>query len=136
MYYIENQGKIVLADSDKKRFENTLPFMPQFKGLPVSETARGIENLMFVDSVEWIEWKAVQVRTVRDNYLCTYVDPLVGNPLRWAEMTAAEQERIKAYRQYLLDVPDDESFPKTPVLTFDAWCAQITPESEVTDVDG
>ena len=37
-YYIEKDGKIVLSDTDKTRFENTLQFMPQFSNLEVKET--------------------------------------------------------------------------------------------------
>tara|TARA_R110000796_G_scaffold235960_1_gene355140 strand:+ start:661 stop:1125 length:465 start_codon:yes stop_codon:yes gene_type:complete len=46
------------------------------------------------------------VRTDRDNLLTTEVDPIITNPLRWAEMSTAEQEAWAAYRRALLDITD------------------------------
>lgn len=67
------------------------------------------------------EEKAQRVRQLRDEYLQTYVDPLVTNPLRWEALTAAEQNLLKAYRQYLLDIPQQEEFPDTEVKTYKEW---------------
>lgn len=36
-------------------------------------------------------------------------------------VTAAELEKIKAYRKYLRDLPKDAKFPDVDVLTFDQW---------------
>lgn len=38
-YYIEKDGEIVLADTERSRLETTLRFMPQFSGLPVLESS-------------------------------------------------------------------------------------------------
>lgn len=54
---------------------------------------------------------AAQVRAERDNILATVVDPIVSNPLRWAEMTAEKQAEWSAYRTALLNVPDQAGFP-------------------------
>jgi len=54
---------------------------------------------------------AVQVRNKRDNLLATVVDPLVSNPLRWAEMTADKQSEWSQYRTDLLNVPQQAGFP-------------------------
>lgn len=67
------------------------------------------------------EEKAEQVRQLRDQYLQTYVDPLVTNPLRWADLTEQEQENIKAYRQYLLDIPQQEEFPDIEVKAYEEY---------------
>ena len=37
-YYIEQDNKIVLFDTDKQKLKNTLDFMPQYKGLVILET--------------------------------------------------------------------------------------------------
>ena len=47
-----------------------------------------------------------KVRTERDNLLTTEVDPVVTNPLRWAEMSTVDQEAWTAYRRALLDITD------------------------------
>ena len=41
-YYIEKENKIVLFDTDKNKIQNTLIFMPQYKGLEVKETEKEI----------------------------------------------------------------------------------------------
>lgn len=67
------------------------------------------------------EEKEASARATRDAYLAAYVDPLVTNPLRWNDLSEAEQNNIKAYRQYLLDVPQTEGFPGNEILTYDEW---------------
>ena len=37
-YYIEYNGKIVLADQDKSRLQMTLAFHPEYKGCEIQET--------------------------------------------------------------------------------------------------
>jgi hypothetical protein len=54
---------------------------------------------------------AADVRAHRDNLLVKHVDAVVSNPLRWNEMTSAQQGEIIAYRRTLLDIPDRPSFP-------------------------
>lgn len=54
---------------------------------------------------------AAEVRAERDNRLATEVDPLVTNPLRWADLTTTQQEAVAAHRRALLDVTDQEGFP-------------------------
>ena len=50
-------------------------------------------------------------RAIRDNKLRTEVDPIVSNPLRWADLGAARQTAWAAYRRALLDVPQQAGFP-------------------------
>lgn len=54
---------------------------------------------------------AAQARRQRDTILANVVDPLVSNPLRWADLTAEKQAAWAAYRRVLLDVPQQEGFP-------------------------
>jgi hypothetical protein len=54
---------------------------------------------------------AARVRAERDSILVTEVDPIVSNPLRWAEMTAEKQAEWSAYRTALLDITDQSGFP-------------------------
>jgi hypothetical protein len=57
--------------------------------------------------------KASQVRHVRDQLLVSDVDPVVSNPLRWADLSEQEQADVSAYRLALLDVPSQSGFPST-----------------------
>lgn len=55
--------------------------------------------------------KAAEVRARRDYLLQSEVDPIVSNPLRWASMPAEKQGEWVAYRQALLDIPQQDGFP-------------------------
>lgn len=54
---------------------------------------------------------ADEVRGTREMLLAQEVDPLVTNPLRWADLTAAKQAEWTAYRTALLDITDQAGFP-------------------------
>ena len=51
------------------------------------------------------------VRAERDMKLASEVDPIAGNTLRWTALSAEEQAAWAAYRQALLDVPQQTGFP-------------------------
>ena len=55
---------------------------------------------------------AAAVRHQRDTLLATQVDPIVSNPLRWADMTTEEQNAWSQYRTDLLNVPAQAGFPE------------------------
>ena len=56
---------------------------------------------------------ALELRALRDYKLVTEVDPLVNNPLRWADLTEAKQTEWTTYRTALLNVPQQAGFPNT-----------------------
>ena len=51
------------------------------------------------------------VRHERDQKLSTEVDPIVSNPLRWADMTTEQQNAWAQYRTDLLNITDQAGFP-------------------------
>ena len=51
------------------------------------------------------------VRHERDRILATEVDPIVSNPLRWADMTTEQQNTWSQYRADLLNITDQAGFP-------------------------
>ena len=55
-----------------------------------------------------------QLRGERDNLLVE-VDAFVGNPLRWATLSAEQQDAWATYRHALLGVPQQDGFPNTVV---------------------
>lgn len=57
------------------------------------------------------EAAAIEVRTHRDEKLRIEVDPVVTNSLRWADMSADEQQAWSDYRTALLNVPQQAGFP-------------------------
>ena len=58
---------------------------------------------------------AAAVRAERDMKLATEVDPIAGNALRWAALTADQQQAWADYRQALLDIPQQAGFPNEVV---------------------
>ena len=56
---------------------------------------------------------ALQIRSDRDYKLLTEVDPLVSNPLRWAELTSDKKTEWSQYRTDLLNLPQQSGFPNT-----------------------
>lgn len=61
-YYVEQNGKILLFDTDKEKIQNTLMFMPDSEGLEIKETERPITQLedtsfVFADTPEYEEEK-------------------------------------------------------------------------------
>jgi hypothetical protein len=54
---------------------------------------------------------AASIRGQRNKLLATEVDPLVTNPLRWAELTEAQQAAWTQYRRDLLDITAQAGFP-------------------------
>ena len=82
------------------------------------KVVNGVEMPLTEEDVAQLEAKAVEwalgagdrVRQERD-YLLLGVDAFVSNPLRWASLDAATQDAWVAYRQALLDVPEQAGFP-------------------------
>jgi hypothetical protein len=54
---------------------------------------------------------AEAVRHKRNIFLEMYVDPVVSNPLRWADMSIEDQNAWLQYRTDLLNVPSQSGFP-------------------------
>lgn len=54
-----------------------------------------------------LEW----VRAKRDELLQTQVDPVVTNPLRWADLSAEKQAEWTDYRRALLNITTDYPSP-------------------------
>jgi hypothetical protein len=54
---------------------------------------------------------AADVRAQRDGLLVSDVDPIVSNPLRWADLSAEKQGQWATYRRALLDITAQAGFP-------------------------
>jgi hypothetical protein len=58
---------------------------------------------------------AETVRAERDAKLASEVDPIVSNPLRWADLSAEKQAEWATYRRALLDITAQSGFPHSVV---------------------
>lgn len=54
---------------------------------------------------------AANVREERSYLLATEVDPVVTNPLRWADLSVDQQQAWASYRRALLDITSQAGFP-------------------------
>ena len=60
-------------------------------------------------------------RQIRNSYLEQYVDSVVSNPLRWADMTEQQKQPYIDYRRYLLDFTEHDGWWYEMPMTFEEW---------------
>jgi hypothetical protein len=63
-------------------------------------------NILTLEELE------AECRSVRGSIFSEVVDPIVSNPLRWAELTETEKQEVADYRLALLAITSQESFPQ------------------------
>lgn len=89
MYYIQQDEKIVLFDTEKERLINTLAFMPQYEGLEILETERPLvlsedgTYYVFADTDEYLQEQAIKAKQQR-------IDEIKS------QLTELDQKRIRA----------------------------------------
>lgn len=139
MYIIQEQGKIVLADEDLQRLEDTLKFMPQYDKRNIEEVLEasivnaydGNLYLSGYEPQEPEEEMAERKRADRDRLLQdSDIRMLPDFPV-----SAEEKELWLLYRQYLRNIPDDHKFPNVDVLSFENWLGQIHSKEPVLGVN-
>lgn len=79
--------------------------------LPADKVPNGYVKIDDFTYTPTNEQKAENVRAERDKLLRKEVDPIVANPLRWADMSAEKQNQWAQYRNFLLEVPQQSEFP-------------------------
>lgn len=107
------------SDRDKK-FHPDVEVVEDQDHTPADYTMIG-EEYVLNDDPRAIEYKQNHVREIRNGYLVSYVDPVVSNPLRWADMTEEERQKYADYRHYLLDYTQGENWWENNPKTFDEW---------------
>lgn len=120
MKYIGYQNNLIAFVADTREGLENLPCveLTEIKQVDFAESYNGV---IYISSAELQTAKETAVRAVRNQYLVEYVDGVVSNPLRWAEMSAEEQAQITDYRRYLLDYTTTENWWEQNPLTFDEW---------------
>lgn len=71
MFYVEDNGKIVLFNEDRQVLENTLNIMPQYADLEIKVTDRPIIDFEFADTPEWEEEQAQKEAERISHLKCT-----------------------------------------------------------------
>lgn len=122
MKYIGMQNDLIAFVADTREELESLPCV-ELTEIKEVEFAEQFGNVIYIDPAELQTAKEAAVRAVRDKYLVEYVDGVVSNPLRWADMSADEQTQITDYRRYLLDYTTTENWFEQNPMTFEEWKA-------------
>ena len=70
-YYIEQNGKIVLFDTDKEKIQNTLMFVPDLQGSEIKETERPIvlsddcSEFIWADTAEYLSEELAKAKELK-----------------------------------------------------------------------
>lgn len=79
--------------------------------ISVSDWPEQYLDMKYISETQQFVHSEVTARKLRDEKL-TEVDLVAGNILRWNALTESKQNEWSAYRQNLLDVPSQSSFPE------------------------
>ena len=116
MYYAYNTttGKVRFCTSNKEILDGMI--QPEESFIESSDEKEPylvnvINGVLVNDTSAIDDQTAIEIRLERDSRLLSEVDPLVTNPIRWADLTAAKQAEWTQYRTDLLNVPDQAGFP-------------------------
>lgn len=120
MKYIGLQNDLITFMADTREELENLPCV-ELTEIKEVEFAESYSGVIYIDLAELQMAKEKAIRSVRDQYLVEYVDAVVSNPLRWADMSTDERTQITNYRRYLLDYTEMENWWEQNPLTFEEW---------------
>jgi hypothetical protein len=82
-----------------------------------NQMANNPETIPYVEPTpeELLAIKSEEVRAKRNNLLATVVDPIVMNSLRWGALTDNKKKEVSDYREALLDITSQETFPTSVI---------------------
>lgn len=129
MYIIQEQGKIILADEDLQRLEDTLKFMPQYDKTNIEDVleasiVKAYDGNLYLSGYEPKEPEeemAQRKRADRDRLLQDSDKRMLPD----FPILSEEKELWLLYREYLRDITKDRAFPNIDVLNFENWLGQI-----------
>ncbi|MCD7740029.1 MAG: hypothetical protein LUH11_01585 [Candidatus Gastranaerophilales bacterium] len=97
-YYIKQNDTILLSDTDKQRFINTLNFMPDYKNLLILETNGYIIDNQIINKDDYVSYL---VQKKEDNFKNEFFETSLGYIRRKVTMSTNE---IKDFLSDLLPV--------------------------------
>ena len=111
---------IVFADTSREVVEN----LPKITITSIEETEEPVEN---IQGIYWVgeerikDAKKQMIRDIRNRLLEKEVDPIVSNPLRWADMSEEDQNDYLGYRLYLLNYTEKPMWWEKEPSNFEEW---------------
>lgn len=95
-YYIEQNNKIVLFDTNREKIQNTLIFQPQYEGLEIKETERPLAlssdgtEFVFADTSEYEQEQAqLRQKEFYNNFVVTSWGAFRKNPQGYSSAVEA-----------------------------------------------
>lgn len=122
MFLGKQEELIALVAETREELENA-PCMTFTEIVETSEPVEMVGGTYYVGAEAIIEAKQEVKRAERNHLLETEVDPVVSNPLRWADLPDEEKTNYADYRRYLLDLPTRENWWEEELLDFETWKA-------------
>lgn len=95
-----------------------------FSRIEEVEFAEMYNGVIYLNEGELKEAKQKCIREIRNQLLSTEIDPVVSNPLRWADMSEEEKKEYSEYRAYLLDYTKQADWQEQEPLSMKEWREQ------------
>lgn len=129
MFLGKQNDLIALIAETREELENA-PCMSFTEIVETDEQVEMVGGTYYVGEQAVIEAKKAEKRAERNRLLETEIDPVVSNPLRWADMSDEEKADYTDYRHYLLDYTEQENWWEESPLSFADWKARRNPVEE------
>ena len=114
----QNELAAVIAETREELENNKFMEFTNIVEAPFAEMYNGV---IYTAETDLAEAKKVFVRSIRNSYLVEYVDAVVSNPLRWADLSEEWKQNYTNYRKYLLDYTDGENWWEAIPKTLEEW---------------
>ena len=119
--FLGMQGDLIALISESREFLENLGYMEFTEIVETDQPVEMVNGTYYVGDESIISAKQNAVREHRNYLLKTEVDPIVTNPLRWADMSEEEKQQYTDYRRYLLDYTTTENWWEQDPKTFVEW---------------
>ena len=114
----QNELKAMVGQT-REELENNL--FINFTKIEEVDFAELYNGVIYTSREEFDTAMQSAMRAVRNNYLVEYVDGVVSNPLRWADMSEELKQMYTDYRKYLLDYTEAENWWLQAPKTLEEW---------------
>lgn len=119
----QNELKAMIGQTREELEDNLFVNFTKIEEVDFAELYNGV---IYTSREELNAAMQSAMRAVRNNYLVEYVDGVVSNPLRWADMSEELKQMYTDYRKYLLDYTETENWWLQAPKTLEEWKDEST----------
>ena len=116
--FLGMQGDLIALISESREYLENINYMVFTEIVETDQPVEMVNGTYYVGDESIVSAKQNQVREHRNILLQTEVDPIVTNPLRWADLSEEEKQQYTDYRRYLLDYTTTENWWENNPKTF------------------